>query len=37
LITGGKATYKAHFSRDVVIDTMISSYEDMIERYQAGL
>jgi hypothetical protein len=25
------------FSRDVVIDTMLASYEDMIKRYQAGL
>jgi len=25
------------FSRDVVIDTMLASYEDMIKRYQVGL
>ena len=37
IVKGGTKTYNALFSRDVVIDTMLASYEDMIKRYQAGL
>jgi glycosyltransferase involved in cell wall biosynthesis len=34
LIKGGKASYDALFSRDVVTRELIASYEDMIRRYQ---
>jgi len=37
IVKGGTKTYNSLFSRDVVIDTMLASYEDMIKRYQAGL
>lgn len=35
IIDGGTQSYEKLFSRDVVIDTMIKSYNDMIDRYHA--
>lgn len=35
LIKGGQQTYDALFSRDVVIDLMLKSYQDMLDRFQA--
>jgi glycosyltransferase involved in cell wall biosynthesis len=37
IVKGGRKTYDALFSRDVVINAMVAAYKEMISRYKTGI